>query len=124
VLPLILARRASRIPAIRRWIGMDCKSVVAPMAAVAPLLMLVVPRPKEDAVDETAHAAEVGDLIVIAGHYVGQAERVGEILEVLGELPHESYRVRWDDGHESVFRPGSDATIKHHTRRQASPEEM
>jgi hypothetical protein len=86
--------------------------------------MLVGPRPKEGAVEETAHAAEVGDLIVIAGHYVGQAERVGEILEVMGELPHESYRVRWDDGHESVFRPGSDATIKHHTRRQASPEEV
>jgi hypothetical protein len=37
-------------------------------------------------------------------------------------LPHESYRVRWDDGHESLFRPGSDATIKHSTRRPASPK--
>lgn len=90
------------------------------MAELRLCCMLVVPRPKEDAVDKTAHAAEVGDLIVIAGHHVGEGERVGEILEVLGELPHESYRVRWDDGHESVFRPGSDATIKHSTRRPAS----
>ena len=70
--------------------------------------------------DRTAHAAVAGDLIVIAGHRVGEAERIGEILEVLGEMPHESYRVRWDDDHESVFHPGSDATIKHATRRPAS----
>ena len=68
----------------------------------------------------TTHAAEVGDVIVIAGHRVGQAERAGEILEVLGELPNERYRVRWDDGHESLFRPGSDATIRHSTHRRAT----
>ena len=60
--------------------------------------------------DTTTHAAEVGDLIVIAGHRVGEAERTAEILEVLGEVPNERFRVRWDDGHESVLRPGSDAT--------------
>lgn len=68
----------------------------------------------------TSHAAEAGDIVVITGHHVGDAERVGEILEVLGELPNERYRVRWDDGHESLFRPGSDATIRHSTRRRAS----
>lgn len=67
-----------------------------------------------------AHRAEVGDVIVIAGHHVGEAERIGEILEVVGELPNERYRVRWDDGHESLFRPGSDATIRHSTPRAAS----
>lgn len=70
--------------------------------------------------DTTAHAADVGDIIVIAGHRVGEAQRIGEILEVLGELPNERYRVSWDDGHESVFRPGSDATIRHATRRRTS----
>jgi len=68
----------------------------------------------------TAHAAEAGDIIVISGHYVGESERIGEILEVLGELPHESYRVRWEDGRESVFRPGSDATIQHSTPARAA----
>jgi hypothetical protein len=68
-------------------------------------------------VTKAAHAADAGDLIVISGHHVGEMERIGEILEVLGELPHEAYRVRWEDGHESVFRPGSDATIKHSARR-------
>lgn len=67
----------------------------------------------------TEHAAEVGDLIVIAGHHVGESERIAEILEVLGELPHERYRVRWDDGRESVHYPSSDATIKHATHRRS-----
>jgi hypothetical protein len=68
-------------------------------------------------------AAAVGDLIVITGHRVGEAEQVGEILEVLGESPHERYRVRWGDDHESIFFPGSDATIRHATHGRASPKE-
>lgn len=72
---------------------------------------------------QSTHAAKVGDLVVITGHRVGEAERVAEILEVLGELPNERYRVRWDDGHESVFYPGSDATIRHATHRPASRKE-
>lgn len=65
------------------------------------------------------HAAEIGDLIVITGHRVGESERIAEILEVLGELPNERYRVRWDDGRESVYFPASDATIKHATHRRS-----
>jgi hypothetical protein len=65
--------------------------------------------------DTNAHA-EVGDVVVISGHRVGEPERTGEILEVLGEPSHERYRVRWDDGHESLFYPGSDATIRHSIR--------
>lgn len=65
------------------------------------------------------HAAEAGDLIVIAGHHVGESEQIAEILEVVGEPPNQRYRVRWDDGHESVYFPGSDATIKHATHRRS-----
>jgi Domain of unknown function (DUF1918) len=74
---------------------------------------------KEDHMTNTEHAAEVGDLIVIAGHHVGESERIAEILEILGELPNERYRVRWDDGRESVHYPSSDATIKHATHRRS-----
>ena len=77
-------------------------------------------RPKEGGVETTAHAADVRDIIVIAGHRVGEAERIGEILEVLGELPNERYRVRWDNGHESLFWPASDATIRRPRGRHAS----
>jgi len=41
--------------------------------------------------------AHVGDLVIVEGHRVGEARRIGEILEVLGEAGHEQYRVRWDD---------------------------
>lgn len=56
--------------------------------------------------------AEPGDWVVVHGHAVGKPEREGEILEVLGEPGHERYRVRWDEEHESVFYPGSDASIR------------
>jgi len=54
-----------------------------------------------------------GDLIEIHGHRLGETARTGEILEVLGAGEHEHYRVRWEDGHESIFTPGSDAAIRH-----------
>jgi hypothetical protein len=65
--------------------------------------------------------ARAGDLIVIEGHKVGEGRRIGEILEVIGDPGHEHYRVRWDDDHESVFYPSSDAIIQHaeHPRRKA-----
>jgi hypothetical protein len=65
-----------------------------------------------------AHA-HAGDLIVIEGHHLGEPRRIGEILEVLGGAEHEHYRVRWDDGRESIFTPGSDAVIQHASRRKA-----
>ena len=58
------------------------------------------------------HSGAVGDVVVISGHRVGERERLGEILELLGEADHTHYRVRWDDGSESVFYPGSDASIR------------
>jgi hypothetical protein len=57
--------------------------------------------------------AEVGDLMVIRGHHVGDPERIGEILEVSGDPSRVRCRVRWDDGHESTLSPGSDAIIRH-----------
>jgi Domain of unknown function (DUF1918) len=53
-----------------------------------------------------------GDVVEVTGHRVGEAPRLGEILEVIGEGEHRHYRVRWDDGHESVYYPSSDATIR------------
>jgi Ala-tRNA(Pro) deacylase len=60
----------------------------------------------------TPFIPEVGDLIVVGGHKVGEAQRTGEIREVLGEPAHPHYRVRWQDGHESVLYPSSDASIR------------
>lgn len=51
-------------------------------------------------------------MLVVHGHAVGQPERAGEILEVLGDPGHEHYRVRWDDEHESLVYPSSDVSIR------------
>ena len=66
---------------------------------------------------KTEQETRPGDVIVIEGHRVGEGRRVGEVVEVLGTAPRAHYRVRWDDGHESLFYPeAGDATIKHHDR--------
>jgi hypothetical protein len=55
--------------------------------------------------------ATAGDEIVVDGVHTGDLPRKGEILEVLtsGGVVH--YRVRWDDGHEAIFFPGSTTHI-------------
>ena len=58
--------------------------------------------------------ARVGDRIVIRGHRVGQPLRDGEVLEVRGSDGGPPYIVRWEDnGHETLFFPGSDADVEH-----------
>jgi uncharacterized protein DUF1918 len=56
--------------------------------------------------------AQSGDEIVIAGHAVGSASRTAVILEVLGDPGRERFRVRWEDGHESIFFPADDAIVR------------
>jgi len=56
--------------------------------------------------------AKAGDWVVVHARAVGKPGRTGQILEVLGEPGHEHYRVRWDEEHESIFYPSSDATIR------------
>lgn len=58
--------------------------------------------------------AEAGDRLIVHGHHLGEAERDAEILEVLGDDGDPPFRVRWsEDGHESLFFPGSDASVEH-----------
>lgn len=59
--------------------------------------------------------AAVGDRIVIKGHYVGEHDRDGEVLEVRGAEGEPPYLVRWsDDGHTALVFPGPDAVIEHY----------
>lgn len=56
--------------------------------------------------------ANVGDRIVVESESVGQPTREGEILEVIAGEVGVRYRVRWMDGHDSIFTPtGGSATI-------------
>ena len=55
--------------------------------------------------------AAVGDRITVHGLRVGDATRCGEVLAVKGAGGEPPYGVRWDDGHEAVFAPGSGVRV-------------
>lgn len=51
----------------------------------------------------------------------GTPARCGEVLEVIGTGEHERYRVRWDDGHESIVIPADGVAIVQADRRAVTP---
>jgi Domain of unknown function (DUF1918) len=53
--------------------------------------------------------ARKGDLIVLNPRRVGGPAREGAIIEVIEGDLRVQYRVRWIDGHESLFAPGPGA---------------
>ena len=60
--------------------------------------------------------AEKGDRLHMHGRVVGQHDRLAEIVEVLGEKGGPPFRVRFEDGHESVMSPGPDCVVEHRRR--------
>jgi hypothetical protein len=57
--------------------------------------------------------AKAGDHIVVKGHRVGQADLDCEVIEVHRPDGGPPYLVRWgNSGHDTLFFPGSDATVK------------
>jgi hypothetical protein len=64
--------------------------------------------------------AQPGDVVEIHGHTTGDGARTGVILDVLGLPDHVHYRVKWDEEHESLFWPGSDALVRPGTRPRRS----
>jgi hypothetical protein len=56
--------------------------------------------------------AIVGDRIHVHGRTVGSKDRFGEIIEVRGTDGAPPYLVRFPDGHESLFYPGSDCVVE------------
>lgn len=59
--------------------------------------------------------ASVGDRLVVRATHVDGPTRDGEVLEVHGEDGAPPYVVRWSDGHEGLYFPGSDAAVRHTT---------
>jgi hypothetical protein len=62
---------------------------------------------------EATLRARAGDRFIVRGHHLGEPERDGEIIEVLGELGAPPHRVRWEDGHTSEVFPGPDSYVQH-----------
>jgi hypothetical protein len=52
-------------------------------------------------------SADVGDRIEVTSNTLGVPPRHGEVIERTGS----TLRVRWDDGHESVFVPSSNCRV-------------
>jgi Domain of unknown function (DUF1918) len=61
---------------------------------------------------------EVGDRVLVESETVGTPPREGEIVEILHGDIGVRYRVRWQDGRETLFTPsGGSARVIPHERR-------
>ncbi|MGO9884831.1 MAG: DUF1918 domain-containing protein [Solirubrobacteraceae bacterium] len=63
----------------------------------------------------TSAQARIGDWIEVRG-IRGKPPRRGQLVELLGRGPHERYRVRWDEQHESILYPADGVVIIPHRR--------
>ena len=61
-------------------------------------------------------AARRGDVVAVTAHHLGERERIGEILEVLGDAKHPHFRVRWEDDRETIFYPSNDSVVRRRKR--------
>lgn len=56
--------------------------------------------------------ARVGDRLRVHGRVVGQRDQVVEVIEVLGSDGTPPYRVRAENGHETLISPGPDTVVE------------
>ena len=54
-------------------------------------------------------AFEVGSRVVAEAESTNRQPRPGVVQEVLRGDPSPRYRIRWDDGHESIYTPAGGA---------------
>lgn len=50
-----------------------------------------------------------GDRVLAEAESTEQAPRRGVVEEVVRDDPHPRYRIRWSDGHESIYTPADGA---------------
>lgn len=55
---------------------------------------------------------KAGDRVVAESESTERPPRLGVIEEVLSPKPSPRYRIRWDDGHESIYTPQAGALIR------------
>jgi Domain of unknown function (DUF1918) len=54
-------------------------------------------------------ALEAGTRVAVEAESTERTARTGVIEEVVRDDPHPRYRIRWDDGRESVYTPAAGA---------------
>jgi hypothetical protein len=52
---------------------------------------------------------KVGDRVQVESESTERPPRTGVIEEVMREAPPGRYRIRWDDGHETIYTPAAGA---------------
>jgi Domain of unknown function (DUF1918) len=52
---------------------------------------------------------QVGKRIKVETESTERPGRTGVVTEVMNEPPSPRYRIRWDDGHESIYAPAAGA---------------
>jgi hypothetical protein len=65
-------------------------------------------------------ALQVGDEVEEQAGSTERATRTGKIEEVVHGDPSPRYRIRWDDGHESVYTPAAGCLHKLAAAKKAS----
>lgn len=65
-------------------------------------------------------AIEVGKRVEAESESTNRRPRTGVIEQVLRGDPSPRYRVRWDDGHESIYTPASGALRVQRRRKPAA----
>jgi hypothetical protein len=64
---------------------------------------------------------EVGKIVEAESESTDRPPRSGVVEEVLRGDPSPRYRIRWDDGHESIYTPASGALRAGPARKRPSP---
>ena len=63
-----------------------------------------------------------GDVVTVSPAAVAKPGRSGVVEEILGAPGHEHFRVRWEDGQETILYPSAGVTIRHApAKRRARP---
>jgi hypothetical protein len=55
---------------------------------------------------------DVGDRVMVESESTERAPRTGVVEEVIREQHSPRYRIRWDDGHESIYTPAAGAVSR------------
>ena len=64
---------------------------------------------------------QAGDRVGQQARSTSRSGRSGVIREVLRGDPSPRYRIRWDDGHESVVTPAAGCLVRLPSRRSRRP---
>jgi len=64
---------------------------------------------------------EVGKIVEAESESTDRPPRSGVVEEVLRGDPSPRYRIRWDDGHESIYTPASGALRARSARKGSRP---